>query len=125
MTADATVMTLKEWQEWHTRAVRTPIDQIDETSDLAQEMTYETKGGPRGRLKRGQAEEGNEEETEPINVVKVKAVCKQASAAQLAKHFGWTAEKVQVAHTVEGLGDLLAGIVRPGLPVEAPSTPPP
>lgn len=117
-TASERVMTLQEWQEWHTMAVRTPIGEIDETHPLAQEMTYETKGGARGRLKRGQAEEGNEESSEPIQVVKIKSVCKQASAAQLAKHFGWTKDKVEGTMEVPGLAELLGSIVRPGLPRE-------
>lgn len=125
MTADATVMTLKEWQEWHTMAVRTPIGEIDETHPLAQEMTFETKGGARGRLKRGQAEEGNEEASDPIQVVKIKSVCKQQSAAQLAKHFGWTKEEVKHSGSVgvEGLGELLGSITRPGLPHRAEEKP--
>lgn len=126
MTADATVMTLKEWQEWHTRAMRTPIADIDETSDLAQEVTYLRVGGPKGKLKRGEAPEGNEVEDKPEEtVVKIKSVCKQQSAAQLAKHFGWTKDEVKHSGTVgvEGLGELLGSITRLGLPHRAEEKP--
>jgi hypothetical protein len=124
--AKQAVITLAEWQKWHRDAMFTPIAEIDENHYLAQEMTYETKGGARGRLKRGQADEGNEEASEPIEVVKVKSVCKQASAAQLGKHFGWTKEAVEHSGTVgvEGLGDLLGSICRPGLPHRQEMKPP-
>lgn len=110
-------MTLEEWRAWHENAMRTPVGQLDENSPYAQEVSYEIRGGKRGRLKKGAAPEGNEEDEEEVTVKKVKTVNKQESSKQLAQHHGWLkTEQAQV--TVTGLGELLAAIVKPGIPQE-------
>lgn len=116
--AKIAVITLAEWQQWHRDAMFTPIAELDENHYLAQEVTREYRGGQKGRLKRGDAHEGNEEASEIVEVVKIKSVSKQDSAKALAQHFGWTKDTAPAAEIVEGLGELLRGLCRPGIPVE-------
>lgn len=63
--ATSTVLTIAEKREFLAKVLRTPIGEVDESNPLAQEVTYESVGGQRGRLKRGQDDEGNEE-CEPL-----------------------------------------------------------
>lgn len=72
LAADDTVMSIAEKRKFLADIKRTPIGEIDEMSPLCQEWTYEQAGGPRGRLKRGDDDEGNEEYEEERQRVKVK-----------------------------------------------------
>lgn len=81
--------------------VQTPVGEVDETHEFAQEMTVETKGGQRGRLRRGDAEDGNEEASEPIDVTKIKSFGKADAAKLLAKICGWESpDKVEHSGTL-------------------------
>lgn len=79
-------------------AIETPIGDIDEGHRLAQEMTIEKRGGQRGTLKRGHADEGNEESTPEIDVIKIKMLPKSEAIKLLTAMTGWNAaEKVAVS----------------------------
>ena len=73
--------------------VMTPVGYVDEESPLAQEVTREEvqAGGQHGRLRRGDADEGNEVETPETTLVKtkVKMPGKKECAELLAKMQGW------------------------------------
>lgn len=107
------VMSKKEMMAYWTRVGRTPLEQVDESSDMAQEVTYEVKGGgARGKLKRGNYDSGNEVEEEAVEVVKIKMVGKKDALSELAKLRGYYKEQAiaeeqtnvlaQIANTVSG-----------------------
>lgn len=92
--ANDTVMTLQELKEFLTAAKRTSIEDIGPDHPLCQEYTVDqVGGGTRGKLKRGQADEGNEVETPEVHRIKTKAVCKIKAVDMLAKLQGWYAPK--------------------------------
>lgn len=72
--------------------IKTPIGSIDENHWMAQEMTYEIVGGKQGKLKQGEAEEGNERETPIRHRVRVKIPSKIDAAKLLASLCGYTTE---------------------------------
>lgn len=74
--ADGAVLTMKEKREFLALAVRTPLSEIDETSVLCQSAKYSVHGGMKGRLRRGNTDEGNEEEAPEITIVEIKMVDK-------------------------------------------------
>lgn len=73
--------------------VITPVGYVDEESPLAQEVTREEvqQGGQQGRLRRGDADEGNEIESPETTLVKtkIKMPGKKECAELLAKMQGW------------------------------------
>lgn len=79
------------------QVIVTPVGYVDEESPLAQEVQREEMqmGGARGQLKRGQAESGNEEESPPVEVIKVKIKTpgKVEAAKLLAQMQGWEKPK--------------------------------
>lgn len=98
--------------------IETPIGEITEDHRLAQEMTVEVQGGRRGRLKRGQADEGNEDESPPVEVVKIKMLPKSEAIKHLLAITGWAAaQKVEVGAS-DDLKDFLERVRRPGMPRE-------
>jgi hypothetical protein len=70
--ASGVVLSLREKRAFLRLVVVTPISDVDEHSILCQEWTHEVSGGSRGRLRRGQADRGNEVEEEEKTTVKVK-----------------------------------------------------
>lgn len=79
------------------QVITTPVGYVDEESPLAQEVQREEMqmGGARGQLKRGQAESGNEEESPPVVVmkIKIKTPGKVEAAKLLAQMQGWEKPK--------------------------------
>ncbi len=91
------VMSVQEKREWLARAKRATLDDIDEHSDLAAEITEDivSTGEARGRLKRGTADEGNEESGPTVIRRKVKGYNK----VDIIKL------DAQLAGELEGVGD--------------------
>lgn len=69
---------------------QTPVGEIDETSQFAQESVIDQiAGGSHGKLKRGKAASGNEK-VEPITIRRrIKSVDKLACARLLTELLGW------------------------------------
>ena len=68
----ALTLSMKERREFLARVVRTAIEDIDESSDLCQSAEYQVTGGPRGKLRRGSMESGNESSSEEMTVLKIR-----------------------------------------------------
>lgn len=87
------VRTAAEVAEFCERVIFSPLSVVDENSDLCQEFTRDTleTGGSRGRLRRGDANEGNEESSPPATVIrtKIKMPSKLDAVEKLAKLRGW------------------------------------
>ena len=102
---------LKEVKGYLTRVLRTPIGQIDEDSDLAQEVTYEVQGGgARGKLKQGIYPEGNEQRCETVEVAKIKSVSKMDAIEKLAKMNRWYAQDLDSGQTADAATTIASAI---------------
>lgn len=77
--------------------VFTPVGHVDEESPLAQEVQWEEMqaGGSQGKLRRGDADSGNEEASEPVTILKrkVKMPGKKECGELLARMQGWEKPK--------------------------------
>jgi phage terminase small subunit len=69
-------LTVAEKRKFLADVVRTPLSEIDERSPLCQSAKYHVQGGIRGRLRRGDADEGNEEVEPETTTVEIKMVDK-------------------------------------------------
>lgn len=94
--AKGAVLTIEQMHDFLLRVVLTPIANVDETSDLCQSWEYSMSGGPRGKLRRGNADSGNEEESEERTTVKVKVPDKLKAIELAAKLQGLLTEKREV-----------------------------
>lgn len=101
-----------ELLQFHTRVLRSPLSETAEDSDLIQEITRTYEGGQRGKLKRGNLDEGNEV-TAPVKVIeKVKLPSKTDAAREISKINGHYADvKVDVGSS--DLGSFFASIRSP------------
>ncbi len=109
--AATAVLSLAEKRQYLRRVVMTPLSNVDETSDLCQAAEYEVTGGIRGKLRRGNADQGNEEEEPEKTTVKIKMPDKLRAIELDAKLAGELREQVDHKHGVdEGVADLLAAI---------------
>lgn len=87
----AALLTKDEKRRYLAKLVRTPIGQLTPDSDLCTEyVTTQVAGGRRGKLRRGNAPEGNETSEEPVVQVRVKMADKLRAIeldSKLAGHF--------------------------------------
>ncbi len=72
MAAAKTVMSLTEKRQYLADIVRACPSEIDGDSPLCQGVEYTVSGGVRGRLRRGNADRGNEETEPEVKTVRVK-----------------------------------------------------
>src|SRR5688572_30821085 len=70
--ATSAVLTLAEKREFLAKLIRTPIGDVDERSILCQAAEYQVAGGMRGKLRRGDAESGNEQAEPAVTTVRIK-----------------------------------------------------
>lgn len=111
-TSKTIAFTKQEALEFLADVIRTPIGDIDETSPLCQEYTVDeiNSGGGQGKLRRGNAPEGNERRGDSILRTKLKMPSKLDALKQMAQLCGWNEpEKHDVA--VTGPRGVLAGIL--------------
>lgn len=112
--ARGAVYSLQQTLEYLTSGIVTPLGDVDERSKLCQAAEYLVQGGVRGKLRRGEAESGNEEEEPETTTVKIKMVDKLRAVELLAKLQGWMTEKHEHKHGADdGLLGLL-GAIRAG-----------
>lgn len=112
--AHTATLTLAHKREFLYRVVTTPIGEVDEHSDLCQSYERNEMGGTRGKLKRGQADEGNEEDEPEYEVVKTKMPDKLRAIELDAKLAGELIDKHEHEHSADdGLLELL-GAIRAG-----------
>lgn len=107
--AAGTVLSLRAKREYLYRVVTNPVGHVDQFSDLCQEYTRREEGGDRGRLKRGQADRGNEEHEPEYEVIKIKMPDKLRAIELDAKLAGELTNEVKV-EAGDGLTELLAAI---------------
>ncbi len=82
--------------------LETPVGELHNMHRLTNEMTVENRGGSRGKLYRGNAPEGNEQQSEDVEVVKLKGISKADAMKQLAAMAGWNEpEKIEHSGTTE------------------------
>jgi hypothetical protein len=97
--------------------LETPVGDLNEDHRLANEVTYEVQGGnARGKLKRGNADEGNEIRSELVEVAKIKGVSKADAYKQLATLCGWNEpEKIDIkaAVAIPGLEEAVKAVFAP------------
>lgn len=103
--------------------LETPVGEVDENHRLAQEVTRDEIGGQQGKLRRGDADEGNEITSAMGMRVKIKLPSKTEAMKQLAAMTTWNEpEKVEVTHsgTIEhthSFDGVLKSIIDSGSPV--------
>lgn len=117
--ATATTLSLQEKREFLAKLVRTPIGSIDETSELCQAAEYQVSGGLRGRLRRGQADRGNEQGETEVTTVRIKLADKLKAIELDAKLAGEFTEDHRVTLTVQTSPDVVLDTVRTMSPVLA------
>lgn len=98
-------LTQEEVLQYLARVVRTPVGEVDETSDLCQEWTRDelAVGGQQGKLKQGNLPEGNEKSSASALILKtkVKMPNKLDAIKRVAAMCGWNApQKVEGSLTV-------------------------
>lgn len=108
------VISRQELLEYLTRGILVPLGQVDERSNLCQAAEYLVTGGVRGKLRRGNADGGNEEEEPEMTTVKIKMVDKLRSAELIAKLQGWLKEEHKVTHGLDDELTKLLGDIRLG-----------
>ena len=110
-------LSVEEKRAFLAKIVRTPIGEVDEKSDLCQEFGFDiVGGGARGRLKRGQADEGNEVEELPRERLKFKMPSKLDAIKidnDLATDGAQAVGNKAVADALPDLAAVVASIFKP------------
>ncbi len=115
--AEKDFLTVEEKRAFLAKIVRTPIGEVDENSDLCQEFSFDViGGGARGKLKRGQADEGNEVEELPRERLKFKMPSKLDAIKidnDLATDGAQAVGNKAVADALPDLAAVVASIFKP------------